>query len=207
MLETLVVGAISTNCYILGCDATKEAVVIDPGGDPERILARLDALGLKCVWILNTHGHCDHVGGNAGVQKGTGAKLAFHPADRFLVERACSMSQEFGFFIEPSPDPDLDLEEKQIITFGKEKILVLHTPGHSPGGVSFVWGKKVLCGDTLFCGSIGRHDLPGASYKEIIESIRRKIIPLGDETEVYPGHGPATTVRDEVRTNPFLTDL
>lgn len=204
MLKTLAVGPLAVNCYILSCDETRECIVVDPGDEGSRILDALESEGLSCRWVLNTHGHADHVGANAAVLAGTKARLAIHPADRFLLERAVSMALSLGMVIEPSPDPDVELEDKAVYSFGKEKLAVLHTPGHSPGSVSLVWGQRVFTGDLLFAGGIGRDDLPGGSFPSIIQSIKKRIFPLGDSVEVFPGHGPSSTVGAERRGNPYL---
>lgn len=204
MLKTLIVGPLAVNCHVLSCDETGECVVVDPGDEGERILAFLDEAGLRCRWVVDTHGHADHVGANAAVVAATKAPLAIHPSDRFLLERAVSMALSLGMAIEPSPDPDVELEDKAILAFGKERLAVLHTPGHSPGSVSLVWGQHVFTGDLLFAGGIGRDDLPGGSYPDIIRSIKTRIFPLGDTVEVHPGHGPSSTVGAERRGNPYL---
>ncbi len=206
MLKTLTVGPLATNCYILTCDETHEAVVIDPGDEGKAILAFITKEKLLCKWILNTHAHADHIGANATVKKATNAKLGLHQDDRFLLERSVSMAMSLGIKMDPSPDPDKELQDKETISFGKERLAVLHTPGHSPGSVSFVWGQRVFSGDLLFQGGIGRDDLPGGSYQQIIQSIKKRILPLGDTVSVFPGHGPSTTVGAERRGNPYLIE-
>ncbi|WP_025322823.1 MBL fold metallo-hydrolase [Deferrisoma camini] len=204
ILEQLVVGPIQANCYILGDETTREAVVIDPGGDTPVILRALQARDLKPVAIVATHGHFDHVEGLAGMKRATGAPVCVHPDELPLLKGLPGQGLLFGMRVEAAPEPDVLLEEGQTIPFGSFALSVLHTPGHSPGSVSLVVDKKVFVGDLLFAGSIGRTDLQGGDYDTLIRSVREKIFTLPDDTVVYPGHGPATTVATEKRTNPFF---
>jgi hydroxyacylglutathione hydrolase len=194
ILKMLVVGPIQANCYILGCERTRQAAVIDPGGDVDKILMSLVKDNLRCVYIINTHGHSDHSAGNKRLKEVTGAQLIIHRADAPMI-----MHQEVD-----SPPPDRYVEEGDLITFGDILLKVLHTPGHSRGGISLVTDKMVFVGDTLFEGSIGRTDLPGGDYEGLIRHVKGKIFPLGDDVVIYPGHGPKTTVGRERRTNPFF---
>jgi len=194
ILKTLVVGPIQSNCYIVGCERTREAAVIDPGGDADRILITLAKDKLRCVYIINTHGHFDHSADNKRLKEVTGAQLLIHRADAPMI-----LHQSI------SPPPDRYLGEGDIITFGDISLKVLHTPGHSPGGISLVTDKIVFVGDTLFAGSIGRTDFPGGDYEGLLRNVRKKIFTLGDDVVVYPGHGPKTTVGRERKTNPFFT--
>ncbi|MBI5442156.1 MAG: MBL fold metallo-hydrolase [Deltaproteobacteria bacterium] len=204
ILETLVVGPIQANCYIVGDENTKEAVVIDPGGDTPVILRALAARQLKVVAVVGTHGHFDHVEGLAGMKRGTGAPILVHNGDLPIIQGMTGQALMFGMRVEPAPPPDRFLEEGDRIPFGPYALEVLHTPGHSPGSVSLLLDKKVFVGDLLFAGSIGRTDLQGGDYDTLIASVRRKIFTLPDDTVVYPGHGPETTVAREKRTNPFF---
>jgi hydroxyacylglutathione hydrolase len=201
----LVVGPIQANCYVLGCERTKEAAVIDPGGDVDKILMTLTKDKLRCVYIINTHGHFDHTADNKRLKEVTGAKLVIHRADAPMILDQGSSGSLWGMEVEDSPPPDLYVEEKDVITFGDISLQVLHTPGHSPGGISLVSDKMVFVGDTLFAGSIGRTDLPGGDYETLIRNVKEKIFPLGDDVVIYPGHGPKTTVGREKRSNPFFT--
>ena len=201
-------GPLLVNCYIVGDEQSREAVVIDPGGDAEAILFLLKEDDLKLKAILNTHSHFDHVGGNAGLKKATGAPILIHPAEREMLTGMDAMASQFGIPFEPSPPADGELNEGQRIEIGRTALEVLHTPGHSPGGVSFkIAGMPmVIVGDCLFQFSIGRTDFPGASPSLLLRSIREKLIPLGDNCEVYPGHGPPTIIGRERKYNPFLQE-
>lgn len=204
ILRMLVVGPIQANCYILGCERTKEAAVIDPGGDVDNILMTLAKDKLRCVTIINTHGHFDHSGDNKRLKEVTGAKLMIHREDAPMILHQGSSGSMWGMKVEDSPPPDRYVEEGDGITFGDISLQVLHTPGHSSGGISLLSDKMVFVGDTLFAGSIGRTDLPGGDYETLIRSVKEKIFPLGDDVVIYPGHGPKTTVGREKRSNPFF---
>ena len=200
----LVVGPLQSNCYILGCERTGQAAVIDPGGDVDKILTQLAKDGFRCVYIINTHGHFDHTGDNKRLKEVTGAQLVIHEADAPMITRQATKGSMWGISVDNSPPPDVYVGEGDTITFGDVTLKVLHTPGHSPGGISLVTDNMVFVGDTLFAGSIGRTDFPGGDYDSLIRNVREKIFPLGDDTVVYPGHGPKTTVGQEKRTNPFF---
>ena len=204
ILRMLVVGPIQANCYILGCERTREAAVIDPGGDADKILISLARDKLRCVTLINTHGHFDHTGDNKRLKEVTGAQLLIHRNDAPRILNQAQSGGMWGMEVENSPPPDRTLEEGDMITFGDISLKVLHTPGHSPGGISLVTDKMVFVGDTLFAGSIGRTDLPGGDYEGLLRSVRQKIFTLGDDVVIYPGHGPKTTVGREKRTNPFF---
>jgi glyoxylase-like metal-dependent hydrolase (beta-lactamase superfamily II) len=207
IVESFPVGALQCNCVILGEEKSKTAVVIDPGDDVGRISAVLDELGLKVVAIVATHGHIDHVGGFAELKTLTGAKALLHEADAPLYEQLALQADWLGVAPPPMTTLDGHLNELTGLSFGAKKLDVYHTPGHSPGSVSFVLPESVpllLSGDTLFAGNIGRTDLWGGSFDQIIHSIRSKLLALPDDTVVIPGHGPRTTVGAERRTNPFL---
>ena len=205
ILRTLVVGPIQSNCYILGSEKTREAAVIDPGGDADRILITLAKDKLRCVYIINTHGHLDHSADNKRLKEVTGAKLLIHRADAPMIIHQSKSGGMWGIHIDNSPPPDRYLVEGDVITIGDISLKVLHTPGHSPGGISLVTDKIVFVGDTLFAGSIGRTDFSGGDYKGLLRNVREKIFTLGDDVIVYPGHGPKTTVGRERKTNPFFT--
>jgi len=205
ILKMLVVGPIQSNCYIVGCEKTREAAVIDPGGDADRILITLAKDKLRCLYIINTHGHFDHSADNKRLKEVTGAQLLIHPADAPMILNQSMGGGMWGLHVDNSPPPDRYLGEGDIITFGDISLKVLHTPGHSPGGISLVTDKMVFVGDTLFAGSIGRTDFPGGDYEGLLRQVRDKIFTLGDDVVVYPGHGPKTTVGRERKTNPFFS--
>ena len=202
---TLPVGLIQTNCYIVGCPESGEGVVIDPGGHPERILAEIERLGLNIRYVLNTHAHFDHTDANGAIVKATGAPLALHPGDRALLA-ASGGAAFFGLQTTPSPPPDLDLHDGDELEVGSLRFQVLHTPGHTPGHVCFYEPREgvLFDGDVLFYRGVGRTDLPGGSWQQLLDSIQRRLFILPDETVVYSGHGPATTIGDEKRHNSWL---
>jgi len=192
------------NCFILGCEDTREAVVIDPGDDADQILMILAREKLTVKYLINTHGHFDHVGANRRMKEVTGAKLAIHPDDVPMLSELSRSAASFGLSAENSPEPDLLLHDKDTVRFGNITLTVIHTPGHSRGGIALYTPGHLFAGDTLFAGSIGRTDLPGGDYDTLIASIKRKLLVLPDDTVVYTGHGPETTIADEKRMNPFL---
>jgi hydroxyacylglutathione hydrolase len=188
------------NCYVVS--EGDEAVVIDPGDAAPELLAYLSPL--KVTMIVNTHGHCDHCGGNAGVVAATGGPLAIHRADLPLLQALEQQGSMFGVPFPPSPAPDLFLEPGQAIVLGETRFEVRHTPGHSPGHIVLVTPGTAFVGDVLFENSIGRTDLPGGDYGQLIHSIKSQLLTLPDDTVVYSGHGPATTIGAERAGNPFL---
>jgi glyoxylase-like metal-dependent hydrolase (beta-lactamase superfamily II) len=207
IIKHLAVTIFQSNCFILGCEKTRKAGVIDPGGEVNVILNNLTKDRLILKYIINTHGHADHVGGNKALKEATGAELLIHEDDAGFLAHSSQMAAMFGVKADSSPSPDRLLKEGDIINIGEEIALrVLHTPGHSAGGISLLLEGEnmVFAGDTLFAGSIGRTDLPDGSYETLISSVRDKIFPLGDEMRVFPGHGPSTTVGEEKRYNPFF---
>lgn len=205
LIVTLPVGLIQTNCYIVGCEETKEGAIIDPGGHPDRILDEVERQGLRIKYVLNTHAHFDHTDANGPIVRATGAVLALHPDDLSLLN-ASGGAAFFGLHAEPSPLPDLELHDGDEIEVGKLSFRVLHTPGHTPGHVCFYEpGEGALFdGDVLFYRGVGRTDMQGGSWQQLMDSIQRVVFALPDETVVYSGHGPATTIGDEKRLNPWL---
>lgn len=205
VVKTLAVGPIQTNCYLIGCSKTLEGAVIDPGWDAPRILAEAEAHGITIKYVLNTHAHWDHVSANADVVEATGAQLAIHPYDLPLL-RARGGADVWGIPVEPSPEPDVELTEGQLVRIGQLRLQVLFTPGHTPGHVSFFEADAgvVFDGDVLFKQGIGRTDLPGGDYHALMRSIRDVLMALPPETVVYSGHGPATTIGEERWANPWL---
>ena len=207
ILITLPVGLIETNCYVIGCEETKQGAIIDPGGHPQRILAEVKRRGLAIQYVLDTHGHFDHTDANGAVVKATGAPLAIHPLDKPILQASGGASW-FGMVAAPGPPPDLELQDGDLLNVGKLCLQVLHTPGHTPGHVCFFEPAQGILfdGDVLFYRGIGRTDLPGGNWQQLFDSIRRVLFSLPNTTMVYPGHGPATTIGDERRLNPWLSE-
>jgi glyoxylase-like metal-dependent hydrolase (beta-lactamase superfamily II) len=206
IIEPLVVGALQTNCYIVGDETSGEGIVIDPGGDAELILEAVRRLKLEIKLVVDTHGHFDHIMANKEVVEGTAAPLAIHPDDAAMLTNPLRSFSFFAGNFHPSPPATVSLTEGSTIEIGSVKLQVLHTPGHSPGSVS-LWcaeHKVVFSGDALFNMGIGRTDFPGGSMHILLQSIRDKLFTLPDDTVVYSGHGPQTTIGFERRHNPFL---
>ncbi|MGB9791229.1 MAG: MBL fold metallo-hydrolase [Thermacetogeniaceae bacterium] len=203
-IKTLAVGPLAANCYIIWCGQTKEALVIDPGGEGSRILAEIAKEGLHVRYIVNTHGHIDHIAANNQVKEETQAKLLIHPDDApLLTDPELNLSAYTGRPFRSLPS-DMMIADGDEIAVGNLRFVVLHTPGHTPGSICLKAEGVLFTGDTLFAGSIGRTDFPGGSYRQILESIKNKILPCGDNCIVYPGHGPSTSVGYERENNPFL---
>ena len=198
------VGSLGTNCYIAYCENTKKAVIIDPGGDAAKILAAVSREGLSVEAIINTHGHADHVLANVKVQEATGAPLWIHSADADMLGSGSRNLSAFLGGATSCGTADRLLADGEVLPVGEFSLTVLHTPGHTPGGISLLFDKTVFVGDTLFAESIGRTDFPGGSYSQLINSIKTKLMSLDDEVKAYPGHGPATTIGWERRQNPFI---
>ena len=206
VLEHLMVGPLQSNCFILGDEESGEAVVIDPGGDGDIILDAVERRPWKIVAVLNTHAHFDHTAANAELVSRTGAPLMVPRGDAPHLEQAHMAAGLYGLVAEKSPPANHLLDEGEVIKVGDEEIRVLSTPGHTVGGAAFVTSIGIFSGDALFSGSIGRTDLPGGDYGTLMRSIREKIMSLPDDTPVYPGHGPPTTVGRERTENIFLQE-
>jgi len=204
IIKNIVVGPLEVNCYILGCEDTKEAVIIDPGDNADEIISNIEKEGLNPKFIINTHAHFDHIGGVKAIQDHFKIDFILHEGDLFLVENASEQATAFGLKPISKPEVNKNVTNGEKVILGNKFITVIHTPGHSPGGVCYYSGNNVFVGDTLFAGSIGRTDLPGGSYDTLINSIKENLFPLGDSTIVYPGHGPSTTIGNEKEHNPFL---
>jgi len=204
IIKELAVGPIMANCFIVGCEETKKAAVIDPGEDADRILATLADSHLTVGCIINTHGHFDHVGANARLKEVTGAKIMIHALDAPMLTQLSQSAAAMGMRADNSPPADRLLEDGETVTCGSITFKVLHTPGHTPGGISLLTGGHVFVGDTLFAGSIGRTDFPGGDFATLEASIREKLYVLDDDVVVYPGHMGRTTIGREKQTNPFV---
>jgi len=205
-LKRFVVGELNTNCYLIACEESKKAVVIDPGGEEavDSILNILQKNNFDLKYIINTHGHIDHIIGNNLLKLKTEALLLIHRLDAdMLVDGNKNISFFMGKEI-CSPHADKLLEEGDEISLGTLKLKVIHTPGHTLGGISLVLNNIVFTGDTLFAGGIGRSDLPGGSYQDLQKSIKEKLLVLSDDKIIYPGHGPDSTIGDERKTNLYL---
>ena len=198
------VGMLQTNCYVLACEDTKKAVIVDPGAEGPKIDALIQREHLEPILVVNTHAHYDHIGANRYFHD-KGIPVAIHRLDSDLM-MAGGGAEILGSRSVPNPAPDQYLEEGDVITFGNQKLSVIFTPGHSPGSISLYSEKdKVLfCGDALFCRSIGRTDLPGGDYDTLMHSLLDKLSKLPGDTQVYPGHGPDTDIEGENRFNPWL---
>lgn len=198
------VGPMGANCYVIGCEETKEAAVVDPGGEVGKIQDYLQDKGLKLKYIINTHGHIDHIAGNDRLREATGARLLIHELDAPMLEDTrLNLSAFMGFEVSFKPADQL-LADGDTIEVGKVKLEVVHTPGHTRGGICLVAEGAVFTGDTLFNGSIGRTDFPGGDFDAIINSIKLKLMALPDDTAVYPGHMGPSTIAYERKHNPFL---
>jgi hydroxyacylglutathione hydrolase len=218
IIEQITVTAFQQHTRVLGCEKTKHAICIDPGDDSEEIVRAIDNHGFELQAIACTHAHMDHIGGVAGLKKRKPeAKIIIHPADEFIYQQLPnqpawigipqSQWSEFGFDYELPPKVDEHWSDGQMYKVGELTFQVIHCPGHTPGHVVLFEPveRKVFVGDCLFAGSIGRTDLPGGSTEQLMDSLFNKILPLGDDVEVYSGHGPLTTIGKEKTTNPFLT--
>ena len=205
-IDALPLGALQANCYLLTDGEGQAAIAIDPGGEISPLLRALRRRERKLTHILLTHAHFDHIGGVAALVEATGAVLALHPGDVPLLRRRGG-ALDWGFDLEPIPEPGLLLQEGQVLDLEAAHLKVLWVPGHTPGHVAFYSAQahSVFTGDALFQGSIGRTDLPGGDYDQLIRSIRESLLTLPDDTVVYPGHGSSTTIGEEKQFNPFFT--
>jgi hydroxyacylglutathione hydrolase len=205
LLEYRAAPPFMENGYVLGCEETREGVIIDPGESIEELLEIVAREKLTITHILLTHAHLDHITGVGRARSATGAPVTLHASDRPLYDAVVQQGMMFGIRVEPQPPVDAFYDLSKTITFGRHEVRVHHTPGHSPGGVCLEVNGTLIVGDTLFAGSIGRTDLPGGDYDTLINAIRTVLFAFADETPAYPGHGEPTTIGRERRTNPFLT--
>jgi glyoxylase-like metal-dependent hydrolase (beta-lactamase superfamily II) len=206
IVETIPVGPLQCNCTILGDLVSRKAIVVDPGGDAEILLERLVELDLQVERIIHTHAHLDHFLASGKMKEATGAKLALHREDLFLWDMLEDQCRMFGIPFEPPPPPDQWLENEEEIDLNDLQGKALHTPGHTPGSMCFLFEsqKLLIAGDTLFQGSIGRTDLWGGDFKKIEKSIQEKLYTLDEETSVITGHGESTSIGHEMRDNSFV---
>ncbi len=202
--RSFVLGPFATNAYLVICDATRDTAVIDVGFDPARIADAIAREGLNVRYLLNTHAHYDHVAAMGALQEKVGGTYWLHPDDGLLLESLTLQGAAFGLPPAQAPAEVHALSDGQEIPLGRERLTVIHTPGHSPGSVTFRGNGLLWVGDVLFSGSVGRTDLPGGSFEVLEASIRKRLFPLGDDLRVLPGHGPETTLGAERRANPFV---
>jgi glyoxylase-like metal-dependent hydrolase (beta-lactamase superfamily II) len=210
ILETHAVEPFFKNGFVVGCEDTREGILVDPGDEVARLLEAVDRHQLAIRYILLTHAHLDHVTGVAAAKQALGVPIGLHRDDNFLYEGVVQQGHMFGLRVEPQPKVDFFYDGPGPWRFGSYGAWVHHTPGHCPGGVCLAIGRDgapgrtLIVGDTLFAGSIGRTDLPGGDHRTLLRSIREVLFAFPDDTAVHPGHGPATTIGTEKRTNPFL---
>lgn len=204
IFEGFGVGSMDANCYIIGCEKTGVGAVVDPGAEGSRILKKIESLKLKCKYIILTHGHVDHIGALKEVREATGADVLIHKDDAgMLTSPAQNLSLFMGSMLKFKA-AERPLEQGDKIRVGDVTLEVIHTPGHTPGGICLKVGKDLITGDTLFAGSVGRSDFPGGNHEVLINSIKTKLLDFPDETKVYPGHGPSSNIGQEKNINPFL---
>ncbi|MBF0563872.1 MAG: MBL fold metallo-hydrolase [Nitrospirae bacterium] len=204
--KRLVVGPLEVNCYIVTDESTKDTAIVDPGDEPDRLLDYINENALITRYIICTHTHFDHIGAIPELKEATKATLIIHKEDLSIYDMAKDMANFWGHQLGPLPRPDLLVSEGDLIPLGSYTFKVLHTPGHTPGGMCLLADGVLISGDTLFAGSVGRTDFPGGSMSQLKSSFRR-LLTLPGETRVLPGHGPATTIADEVKDNFFIGEI
>ncbi|MCK4325997.1 MBL fold metallo-hydrolase [bacterium] len=204
-IKKLTVGPLGANCYLAADEETREAIIIDPGAEGEKIQRLIEKERIIPAYIVNTHGHIDHIGAN-GYLKGRldGIKISIHEADAKMLTDSAQNLSDWAGGMELLPSADILLKDGDEVSFGKLSLRVVHTPGHTPGGICLLIDEKVFTGDTLFAGSVGRTDLPGGSMDLLRTAIREKLLTLPDGTIIYPGHGPLSTIGEERASNPFI---
>ncbi|KPJ62343.1 hypothetical protein AMK68_05060 [candidate division KD3-62 bacterium DG_56] len=203
-VRRLVVGPLQANCFIAADPETDQGVVIDPGGEPNVIFHALEEMGTQAAYIIDTHGHADHIAASKALREAIGAPVMIHEADATLLgEAGRHMASWMGLGFD-ALEPDRLLRDSEVIDFGRARLTVLHTPGHSPGSISLLAADRVFSGDCLFAGGVGRWDLPGGSEADLFHSIETRLLTLDDDIIVHPGHGPDTTIGRERLGNPFI---
>jgi hydroxyacylglutathione hydrolase len=205
ILERLIVGPLEVNCYLVGDEEKNDLAVIDPGAEGERIIDFIEGKGYRPSYIINTHGHIDHIRANADIKERYNIPILIHEKDAAIISSPQDAELEEMIGGRPSPPADRTLSEKETIAIGSLKLKVIHTPGHTPGGISLLFDDGVFTGDTLFSGGVGRTDLPGGSFDDLLRSIKEKLFSLPDRLIIYPGHGPSSTIGEEKRYNPFVS--
>jgi hydroxyacylglutathione hydrolase len=207
LIRQMTVGSMTVYCYLVVCEKTRKAMLIDPGGDEDDVLAMIKREGVSLEYIVNTHGHPDHVCANGPIKKATGAPIVMHEKDADFFGRP-EVDQYFSMLGLPvSPKPDKLVKDGDILQVGQLSFEVIHTPGHTPGGICLYSAPHLFTGDTLFVGGVGRTDFPGGDLRTFMHSIRERLLSLPDETIVWPGHGyggSRSTIGEEKRSNPFI---
>ncbi len=208
LIKQLIVGPLAVCCYLVGCPETKEAVIIDPGGDEGVIVNALEEMNLIPKLIVNTHAHPDHTGGNRALKQILNIPIAMHEADAGAFLRQANLLLGSMFSVTPSPEPDVLLKDGDEINFGQLALKVIHTPGHTPGSICLYYPGHVFTGDTLFVGAVGRTDLPGGDWRILVKSVKTRLFTLPDDTIVWPGHHygskPTSTIKEERLFNPYI---
>ena len=206
IVRVVIVGPLQENTYIVGCEETKECVVIDPGAEAKKITDDIESQQFIVKYIVNTHGHFDHTSAIMAVKNATGALYGIHPEDKYLLNSADNTGRAIIADFQDPPDPDFYLNDGDVLNIGSVTLRILSTGGHTPGSVCFYTNGFVFTGDTLFKGSIGRYDFPGGDGHLLIQNIKTKLLTLPEDTYVLPGHGPQSTIGEEKLLNPFLSD-
>ncbi len=208
-MKTCVVGPLEVNCYIIWDRQSRHGLIIDPGGDGEMLVEVIKGLDVDIKYLINTHGHFDHISANNSIADAFSPERVLHPEDLDLFHGAHLQAEYFGLTAMPQPEPTIFAQEGMVIRVGNLSLRVIHTPGHTPGSISLYADHEgvLFTGDTLFQGSVGRTDLPGGSYETLMSSIKEKLLPLGDSVEVFCGHGPSTTLGEEKLSNPFIAGV
>jgi hydroxyacylglutathione hydrolase len=206
LIEVFEVGPYMSNCYLVGDETAQVAMIIDPGFEPGRIWSGIRSHDFEIEKIVLTHGHLDHISAVSEMKSKTGAKILIHRGDASMLTDPRENLSAFSGENIRAPEADRLLDDKEVISVGNLEFEVLHTPGHSPGGICLRSDEVVFTGDTLFAGSIGRTDFPGSDYETLMRSIREKLMILPEDTTIYPGHGPKSTIGREKRSNPFVLE-